>query len=503
MSWFNRKKEVSVNFFRAKAGVFLERLNNGVVSQGTYNHVIARIILLERILLKYPFYRSYTEGSLRKKEFLADLKSFYAQLMGDGMSQKEFYEIIQQVELNEVVSFESIVKEDVNIGDIKGTIFKIGTEHRNGIVLTHGISCSRYNLLNLASVLSRLGYLVLAIDLPKHNLNQGMDLTMGNIAELIRDSVTYLRRGRGLRNVAVIGHSLGSVGTLLASAGYTAKTEREIYFLWEGIRKSIEKGERYSKLRPGTDEISLQAMLRDDNFMDCLGEIAAYFKKIKEIILDSLKSRDKLGYDFVDCCVLLAMPSECKKAFVGASFLERLPNKWIKAIWETIMHNFQIKLIMEEGNIFNYVEEKTHALRWWYLKVENPSEFIRYFSSVKEPADFISLMNILSRFSKRDNKFSFIDYYLKKYVKYPPKLFIYGKWDVLLRPFMPGSRKRLEDNYRAYGNASIIMGNYSHILVSKPFQQMASVAVTSDVVLQNIINFLNKNMNPNRIPGYH
>lgn len=502
------KKEAPVNFFKSKAGVFLERLYNGNISRQTYEQVIKRILYIESILERYPFYVEYNKDNVSKKNFLDNLKAFYPELIAKGVSRKELYEIVHQVQLNETVSFEKIVKEEINVGNIRGTIFKVGEGHRNGIVLSHGISASRYNLLNLADVLSRLGYLVLAIDLPKHNVNQGMDLTLGGIAELIRDSVIYLRKVHGVRNVAVIGHSLGAVGNLLASAGYTSRTEREIYILWERIRRAIEKYESYSKaygrLRPGARNITLQDLTRDKGFMGFLNEIAAYYTRIKGIILESLKARDQRSpFYFVDCCVLLAMPAECKKAFVGSSLLKRLPNKWIKRIWETLMHESAIRLIMKEGNIFNYVEDRTNALKWWYLKVENPSEFINYFTTVKEPADFISLMGILSKFSHKDGKVSFIDYYLKKYVLSIPKLFIYGKWDLLLRPFMPGSRKKLEEVYRAYGNSNIIQGNYSHILVRKPFQQGATVAVTSDVVLQNIIHFLNKHMNPNRIPGYY
>lgn len=505
MGLFNWKTKGHINFFKARAGVFLERLNNGIITQETYNRIIIRINYLESILEKYPFYRAYIQGSLSKKDFLEDLKSFYSQLIKEGMSQKEFYGIIQQVELDENVSFEKIVKEEIDIGNIKGTIFKIGQGHRNGIVLTHGISASRYNLLNLADILSRLGYFVLAIDLPKHNLNQGMDLTLGNIAELIRDSVIYLRKVRGLKNVAVIGHSLGSVGTLLAGVGYTSKVERDIYTLWERIRQSIERYEKYSKiygkLRPGVENITLQDLTRDEGFMNFLNEIAAYYKKIKEIILESLKSRDQLApFDFVDCCVLLSMPAESKDAYTGLSLLKRLPDKWIKKVWETFMHNPQIKLVMKEGNVFNYVDDKTNATKWWYLRMENPVEFINYFTSLKEPADFISLINILSNFSHKEGKVSFIDYYSKKYILATPKLFIYGKWDLLLRSFMPGSKKKLEEIYRAYGNVSIIRGNYAHILTRNPLQQLGVVAATSDVVLQNIINFLNKNMGPNRLP---
>ncbi|MEK6947279.1 MAG: hypothetical protein AABX32_06755, partial [Nanoarchaeota archaeon] len=65
---------------------------------------------------------------------------------------------------------------------------------------------------------------------------------------------------------------------------------------------------------------------------------------------------------------------------------------------------------------------------------------------------------------------------------------------------MPGSRKKLEETYRAYGNVSILQGNYGHILVEKPFQQGGTVVGTNDIVLQNIIIFLNKNMSPNRLP---
>ena len=67
---------------------------------------------------------------------------------------------------------------------------------------------------------------------------------------------------------------------------------------------------------------------------------------------------------------------------------------------------------------------------------------------------------------------------------------------------MPGARKKLEETYEAYGNAIIIRGKYNHILSGRHIQPGIDV-LTSDVVLQNIILFLNKNMNPNRISGYN
>ena len=72
MGLFGRKKEVPVDFFKAKAGVFLERLYNGTISRETYDRAIKRILYLEWILRRYPFYNAYVRGSLSKKNFLAD-----------------------------------------------------------------------------------------------------------------------------------------------------------------------------------------------------------------------------------------------------------------------------------------------------------------------------------------------------------------------------------------------------------------------------------------------
>ena len=46
MGFFGRKKEVPVDFFKAKAGVFLERLYNGTISRETYDRAIKRILYL-------------------------------------------------------------------------------------------------------------------------------------------------------------------------------------------------------------------------------------------------------------------------------------------------------------------------------------------------------------------------------------------------------------------------------------------------------------------------
>ena len=105
MGFFGRKKEVPVDFFKAKAGVFLERLYNGTISRQTYDQVIRRILYVESILRRYPFYVAYSKGSVSKKNFLDDLKAFYQQLLADGISRDEIYEIMSQVEIEENVNF--------------------------------------------------------------------------------------------------------------------------------------------------------------------------------------------------------------------------------------------------------------------------------------------------------------------------------------------------------------------------------------------------------------
>src|SRR3989344_9117725 len=111
---------------------------------------------------------------------------------------------------------------------------------------------------------------------------------------------------------------------------------------------------------------------------------------------------------------------------------------------------------------------------------------------MKEPIDFLSLIECLMQFTHKDSKVSLIEYYHKKYLLAKPKLFVYGSTDLLLRPFLPWSRKRLDKFYRSLGsegNVEIHYGNFSHVIMDSPLKLGSSVAVKNKEVTALILRF--------------
>ena len=113
---------------------------------------------------------------------------------------------------------------------------------------------------------------------------------------------------------------------------------------------------------------------------------------------------------------------------------------------------------------------------------------------MKEPKDYMELIEDLAKFKEQENKINFFEYYQKKYLLAKPKIFIYGKRDLYLKPFLPFSRGRLEKFYESCGNAEIHYGNFSHVMMNDPKQQLAIIALKSDKVTKLIIQFLDKHL---------
>jgi Serine hydrolase (FSH1) len=112
---------------------------------------------------------------------------------------------------------------------------------------------------------------------------------------------------------------------------------------------------------------------------------------------------------------------------------------------------------------------------------------------MKQPTDFLRLLEDLARFKHRDKSTNFFEYYLKNYIFRIPKLFIYGKWDFVLRPFALFEKNRLEKFYKSCGNAEIVSGPYGHLIPQEgttvnPWNVIADTKIT-----EKIIRFIDKN----------
>ncbi|MFH1174878.1 MAG: alpha/beta hydrolase [archaeon] len=374
-----------------------------------------------------------------------------------------------------------VIHEDIAQGKVHGTLYyKKPITTTRAVLIVHGFSGNRYGLGVLATRLAAYSFFCLSIDLPGHFLNPN-GFTIGEVCDTINEGVLLLRRRYNMRTIAVLGHSIGAVSTLFASAGYDSNVERDIYTIWEEMRWLLER----------------EKDLLDSNAHDVMRvqeEIGHEYARLKQIMLAALK-KNMASVSSISCLVLLSPSRNSKTAIPGIGLLRRMPQRAAKTIFEWIFHKPAVQQLMREGNPVAYVEEnRKDTIYWQFFKMSNHKEFLKYVCEMKEPSDFLELLERLAAFENKDESTTFFAYYLDKYVLRKQKLFIYGQDDLYLKPFWFGNRNRLEKFYRSCGNARIIHGDFTHVMLNETHQQLAAVSVKNDTITDSIIAFLDKNM---------
>lgn len=87
------------------------------------------------------------------------------------------------------------------------------------VLLLHGVRGNRLDMLARATMLARLDYSVLLIDLPGHGESAAEHITFGfNEADGVRAALDYLARTMPAEKIGVIGVSLGAASFVLADA---------------------------------------------------------------------------------------------------------------------------------------------------------------------------------------------------------------------------------------------------------------------------------------------
>jgi len=102
---------------------------------------------------------------------------------------------------------------------LKGWFLPAAGEPRGTIILVHGIEGNRSDMLPRASFLVRDNYNTLLIDLRGHGESGGNYAAPGYLAALdVLGAVSYLRSRAQRGPIVVLGHSLGAVAALYATA---------------------------------------------------------------------------------------------------------------------------------------------------------------------------------------------------------------------------------------------------------------------------------------------
>ena len=397
-----------------------------------------------------------------------------------------------QRDLNEkIVSNEKfdITSQDISEGRIRGTTYqRSNTAPTSGILLVGGLAGNRYSLQVLAERLAEAGFFCLSMDIPQHYLNRS-EFTLGGFSEQITEAVIILKGKYGMRSVAVIGHSMGAVASLFSLAGYTATIEQQLYLFWDKIGAILEK---QAEVIDGGERARTPPNIQALNTMN--EQIEALYTQMKNLILQSLRA-DVERNTTVACYIFLAPPTNCKDAIPGLRRMKAWKYKWIKKIFEAVLHHPLEKQIEKEGNPVKYAPEQDPAyLNWGAFKTREVYEFIDYFLSMKEPSDYLSMIEKIVSFKKRDDMVAFFEYYQKRYILAKPKLFIYGMVDLYLRAFFSGGKRKVEEFYKSCGNddgtTEIYHGFFSHVMMDNPYQQVAALSIKNKSVTKRILNFL-------------
>ena len=376
-----------------------------------------------------------------------------------------------------------VQQKDVHSGKVYGTVyFKPKAKYSKGVLLVGGISGNRHSLAPLAKKLTELGYFCFSIDLPSHYKNTN-PLTVGELSEEITEAVRIMRDSYGVRRVAIVGHSLGAIGSLLSIAGYNNQIESRLHRVWNRIVELIEL--ECTIIDRKTQNIA--------QFKKIHEQIELLYVEMKQLILNSLKQGIR-STSIVTCYIFLAPPRNIKNVFPGAKLFRTVSQKLVIKLMTEFFHKPAVKQIYKENNPVDYAPDDKPQLQWQFFKTNDASEFFNYFLNVREVPDFLKLVENLSKFRATDDKVTFFQYYQRRYLLEKPKLFIYGSNDFYLRAFTPWSRRGLEKFYENCGNAEVFRGNFSHVIVENPKQQAAAVSITNEAVIRKIMMFLSKNL---------
>jgi pimeloyl-ACP methyl ester carboxylesterase len=351
-----------------------------------------------------------------------------------------------------------------------------GANPLKAVVLVHGTFVNEEFSIPLAKNLAYFGYRCISIPMPGHGINSS-EFSMGLLAEQIGATVGVLRQ-YGCARVAAVGHSLGGVGILFALSGYSQRMERELF----------SAGVTFSKHADALATASVTHV----NMEKAVENYVAAYTQLKSIILQAAQNQN-INDQRINAVVLMGLPPDLKKALPGIGLLLPLKRETIKRITEAFVDLAMVRTLRKEGLQFAETKSDSENVTLVAFKTSEPHLFLEYWLHMKEPADFLELLEALV--ALRDNKQgTLIKYYLEKYVKSVPKLFIYARWDIFSLNFLSGRRHRAEKMYLSCGTATnLYLKDADHMLAQKRALITSEWGTNSDSVAATL-DFLDRTL---------
>jgi len=190
-------------------------------------------------------------------------------------------DVLEKSKASEEGDFPNIVTQNAPINDMHGILFYDKTKPKptRAVVLIHGAYQSKETFLTLGKRLASLDFWVYSIDFTSHGESREK-FHLGKSCEYIQTAVRYFKLN-GIKNVGVIGHSLGAVTTLFAICGYNVKVENEFYEIEAKISKLLDYLlEEFKKNKFHTINSRNWLMSK---------ELSEHYKELKRLVLNALE----------------------------------------------------------------------------------------------------------------------------------------------------------------------------------------------------------------------
>jgi len=338
--------------------------------------------------------------------------------------------------INQKVPGLLVLKEDI--------IDNMGAFHtNNAIVLVHGFCNDKRILITLGKRLASQNFVVYIIDLPEQGESRDK-LRLGRCSEFILNAVEWFRF-KNVRNVVVVGYSLGALSAMFALSGYNSEIETKFY---DSVSRVIDYLSRLKELPEDRYQQAeqIRALLSSEH------------EKLEQLVRIGQEKISSLGR--INAVILLGLPISVH--FVHPPWkwkiAKRIPKGVIKP-WGVVGMQFKnTKIKLAEGRnatIFHLVP-KTDVAHMGSLAIANPYDLFSYLEKVKSPYDYINWINYLCDDVAVPNGNTGVFRYYRDFIRAIPKLYAYGLKDEVVKPYIKNNMPELEGHYKDFGATEIV-----------------------------------------------
>lgn len=327
------------------------------------------------------------------------------------------------------------------------------------VIVLHGFLGDRGAMDLLCSRIAHQGYMACSFELPGHYLKEHMkpedEFRVGLTCEYIYHAVEFVRKRYNVKRVAVIGHSIGAVASLFSLGYYNREIEDKIYGLFDSYSSILEK-------------------LRSDKSNPLIDELESLYIQIKSLIFNALRwTRFEVGR--IDAVIAISPPRKFQVDFSPS--MARTILKFKRLLGTRQKHPKTGKFAYKLGSFRTYEIEK----------------FVEYVINVKNPLDYMNLIEFFSNLAER-GRMNLIKYYRIKYILDTPKLLLYGKYlDIMNRLIFPTQFREYEGVYSSW-NMDIKSYPFKGHWLCHGFGALKGKAATSSKVVTDIIKFLEEKL---------